>query len=450
MPSDSPPIVDLVVLPDPQISFFPGCIANLREDELAPSRKAALDHAAQTGQKMFWVKQRDASVISPQIKDLYRIGTIARRAESYLRDGSSVVRVVGEDRGELLEMQAEEGLLKGRVQLLPHIPAKDKAAQLSIQSAIDRFEEYSELCDAGGLELPGMWSAAAGFNLEDYSGFADVVAFHAQFRLENRNVEWLDVQHVLEEIDPLARMRLLEQFFQSQAERLKSDPELVRKVREHREEMRREEEERRVQREQKTARLREAVLHQLRNAARPTPEKPGEPGTEVIELPMLPLRDVVVFPGMHVPFIVGRQSSIAAIEQAWTQDRRIFVATQHDGQMDFPSPEQIFKTGVVCTILDRAKLPDENLKILIEGIALGRIIDLNLSEEMNITRVQLTRPAVTAKTGSGIEAALELLSELNISVEQRQSLLDQFDADQNSWLAQCLRVIEESEKAEKD
>jgi ATP-dependent Lon protease len=98
--------------------------------------------------------------------------------------------------------------------------------------------------------------------------------------------------------------------------------------------------------------------------------------TEIYEtLPMVPLRDVVVFPYMMMPFVIGRPSSIRALEYALAHDRRIFLAAQHDATTDDPRGSDIFTVGTVSNILQSVKLPDGNIKVLVEGLDRGRAIE---------------------------------------------------------------------------
>ncbi len=87
------------------------------------------------------------------------------------------------------------------------------------------------------------------------------------------------------------------------------------------------------------------------------------------QLPMLAVRDVVVFPNMVLPLFVGRETSVLAIEAALAQDRLIFLATQKDQSVENPEPEDIYSVGTVSLILRMLKLPDGRLKILVQGKA---------------------------------------------------------------------------------
>ncbi len=97
---------------------------------------------------------------------------------------------------------------------------------------------------------------------------------------------------------------------------------------------------------------------------------------EVYEtLPIVPLRDVVVFPHMMMPFVIGRPSSIRALEHALVKDKRIFLAAQHDAAIDDPKPEDIYTMGCVANIVQSLKLPDGNIKVLVEGVDRARAVE---------------------------------------------------------------------------
>ncbi len=97
---------------------------------------------------------------------------------------------------------------------------------------------------------------------------------------------------------------------------------------------------------------------------------------EVYEtLPIVPLRDVVVFPHMMMPFVIGRPSSIRALEHALVKDKRIFLAAQHDAAFDDPKPEDIYTMGCVANIVQSLKLPDGNIKVLVEGVDRARAVE---------------------------------------------------------------------------
>ena len=91
---------------------------------------------------------------------------------------------------------------------------------------------------------------------------------------------------------------------------------------------------------------------------------------------MMPIRDVVIFPYMMTPFVVGRDSSVRALEDALAGDKKIFLATQHDASVDEPRPDEIYQVGTVANIVQSLKLPDGNIKVLVEGMERGKIISV--------------------------------------------------------------------------
>ena len=89
--------------------------------------------------------------------------------------------------------------------------------------------------------------------------------------------------------------------------------------------------------------------------------------SEVRTLPVLPLRDIVVFPHMVVPLFVGREKSVRALEEGMKGDKQILLATQKNSADDEPSVSDIYDVGVVASVLQLLKLPDGTVKVLVEG-----------------------------------------------------------------------------------
>src|SRR5512135_177082 len=102
----------------------------------------------------------------------------------------------------------------------------------------------------------------------------------------------------------------------------------------------------------------------------------GREKSDTRALPMMPIRDVVIFPHMMTPFVVGRESSIRALEDALAGDKKIFLATQHDASVDEPKPNEIYQVGTISNIVQSLKLPDGNIKVLVEGIERARILQV--------------------------------------------------------------------------
>ncbi len=105
---------------------------------------------------------------------------------------------------------------------------------------------------------------------------------------------------------------------------------------------------------------------------------------EQVKLPMVPIRDVVIFPYMLVPFVIGRKSSVRALEAALDGDKRIFLATQYDASVDDPKPNEIYQIGTISNLVQALKLPDGNTKVLVEGIERARILKLG-EEDGHVT-----------------------------------------------------------------
>ena len=91
------------------------------------------------------------------------------------------------------------------------------------------------------------------------------------------------------------------------------------------------------------------------------------------ELPLLPLRDLVVFPYMVVPLLVGRESSVQALEAAMVQEKLLAVVTQRDANVDVPTGKDLFGLGTTARILQMMRLPNENVKVLVEGVERVRV-----------------------------------------------------------------------------
>ena len=95
---------------------------------------------------------------------------------------------------------------------------------------------------------------------------------------------------------------------------------------------------------------------------------------------MMPVRDMVIFPQQMTPFIVGREASVRALEEALAGDKKIFLSTQHDASVDDPKPEEIYAVGTLANIVQSVKLPDGNIKVLVEGVERARAVSIAAEE----------------------------------------------------------------------
>ena len=196
---------------------------------------------------------------------------------------------------------------------------------------------------------------------------------------------------------------------------------------------------------------------------------------ETKKLPMMPIRDVVIFPHMMTPFVVGRESSVRALEEALAADKKIFLATQHDASVDEPKPDELFQVGTIVNIVQSLKLPDGNIKVLVEGIERGKIVSItdtegffeavirtakytlesspntdtamqrvtglyeqyvklcqSLNYETMINAVRMEDPAKLTDT---------IAANLQLSIEEKQELLEIFDpADRLNRVADVLEI----------
>ncbi len=116
-------------------------------------------------------------------------------------------------------------------------------------------------------------------------------------------------------------------------------------------------------------------------------------------LPLLPLRDIVVFPGMVVPLFVGREKSVAALEAAMAGDKDIFLLAQLDPASDDPGGDDLYDMGVIATVLQLLKLPDGTVRVLVEGKERARLAELKESGDMLVADIAI----VEGESASGSE-----------------------------------------------
>jgi ATP-dependent Lon protease len=124
---------------------------------------------------------------------------------------------------------------------------------------------------------------------------------------------------------------------------------------------------------------------------------------EVKRVPMMPVRDMVIFPQMMTPFIVGRETSVRALEEALAGEKKIFLATQHDASVDDPKPEEIYQVGTLANIVQSVKLPDGNIKVLVEGAERAKIVQVTNDEGFFRASVRII--AVKSEPGPALEQA---------------------------------------------
>ncbi len=162
------------------------------------------------------------------------------------------------------------------------------------------------------------------------------------------------------------------------------------------------------------------------------------PNDEILQLPIVPLRDMVVFPHMMAPFVVGRRPSVVALEQALARpDKRIFLATQRDPKIDEPGAADIHHVGVVARVVQHLQLASGNIKVMVEGLQRARARDLDTTGVALAAAVEVIRipPAGGSAVTEYMEKLVELFKEYaklshHLSVEGVLASLQTHDADQ--------------------
>jgi ATP-dependent Lon protease len=96
---------------------------------------------------------------------------------------------------------------------------------------------------------------------------------------------------------------------------------------------------------------------------------------EFIRLPLMPLRDILVFPTTVVPLFAGRSKSIKALEDAMATDKQVMLVAQKNSKLSDPQPSDLHLVGTICKILQFLRLPDGNVKVLVEGGARAKVVD---------------------------------------------------------------------------
>ena len=135
---------------------------------------------------------------------------------------------------------------------------------------------------------------------------------------------------------------------------------------------------------------------------------------EMKRVPMMPVRDMVIFPQQMTPFIVGREASVRALEEALAGDKKIFLSTQHDASIDDPKPEEIYAVGTLANIVQSVKLPDGNIKVLVEGVERARALSISTDEGFFRANLRL------------LSARIEVTPQVEQLVQKVTNLYEQF------------------------
>ena len=136
--------------------------------------------------------------------------------------------------------------------------------------------------------------------------------------------------------------------------------------------------------------------------------------TEYFKIPLLPLKDAVIFPNMVVPLLVGRPQSLAAVQEALTTQQPIFLCTQKDGQEEEPGARDMYRVGVAANILQTLRMPDGTMKVVVEGLGRARVKRFTMNEPVMVAQVEKIEPSLrplTKKQSAVLRTALSQFEE---------------------------------------
>ena len=140
--------------------------------------------------------------------------------------------------------------------------------------------------------------------------------------------------------------------------------------------------------------------------------------TKTVYSPLLPLRDIVVFPGMIAPLFVGRDKSIKALNEVMKTNKKIILVTQKNAEIDDPSEEDLYSYGCESKMLQLLKLPDGTVKVLVEGLERVKILECKNDKEYLMTSTETVKDEIDSKEdllafSVAIVRKLEKLTNLN-------------------------------------
>ncbi len=141
-------------------------------------------------------------------------------------------------------------------------------------------------------------------------------------------------------------------------------------------------------------------------------EESQESKTEIPDvLPLLPVRDIVIYPYMIIPLFVGREASIQSVDDALSKNRLIFLAAQKNMTEEDPKPDQIYSMGTVATIMRMLKLPDGRIKILVQGLTKGKIVEFIQTRPYYMVRIEKIKETPVTEITLEIEALMRAVKE---------------------------------------
>ncbi|MGQ9457238.1 MAG: LON peptidase substrate-binding domain-containing protein, partial [Anaerolineae bacterium] len=186
--------------------------------------------------------------------------------------------------------------------------------------------------------------------------------------------------------------------------------------------------------------LEEPATRTTKKVGKSSGKRRSKTRSNVLELPLLPLRDMVVFPHMVAPLFVGRERSIRAVEEALTAgDGTLVVVTQKNPEVEWPSPEDLYTVGTSVTVGRVLRMPDGNINVLVQGESRVRI--LQIVQKDPFLKAQVVPVQEPVREGLAVEALMRaVLSLLEKIVQLGQQLPEDayvaaMNVDEPGWLA---------------
>ena len=160
-------------------------------------------------------------------------------------------------------------------------------------------------------------------------------------------------------------------------------------------------------------------------------------------IPVLPLRDIVVFPNMVAPLFVGREQSVNALNHVMSGDKKIFLLSQKNSKVDNPNKDNLYSFGTLAKIIQLLKLPDGTLKVLVEGIQRAKINKINFNKDFITASIDIIKD--NNKKSSSLKAIQKLVVE---QCEEYQKVNKKISIDLSTIINLLLQSIYLSSNSE--
>ena len=361
-------------------------------------------------------------------RDIVRFGTIGRIAEiETLPDEMARVRIDGIQRGKILRLRRRNGVFEAQVYSIKHRRSKlSRAVHKEFDYAMNLFDTYMEYCDAAGLPSGSFWRCSVDPK-DNLDIWCDIIAGNLGSAIARTKRQTL-----LETLSPQRRIKLLGSVIKEKIEELGKNPEVLNRVQAQRQKARDEADQAKRQREveitSKLEKLKKEILEVLKL---PSTRPKSAALRSVAEFPMMPIRDTVVLPLDQMPFVVGREFSVAALNQALATDKRIFLAAQHDAKADNPGSQEIYRIGTIASVEKTLNLPDNHVKVLVEAVQTGAALKISRRHGHFRAKVEfvteLERPS--PETISALSDTWELVRDHHLTDADQQKLLELYHSD---------------------